>query len=972
MALRVCPECNRELPFGAPADLCPNCLLQLGVAAAPRDCPGDPKNPQDSRTPFNRSFGDYELIEELARGGMGAVFRARQISLNRTVAIKLLHGGVFATPNHVKRFKLEAEAVARLDHPNIVPIYEVGEHDGQPYFSMRLVEGGTLLDAVKRQRLDSRATAELMATVARAVHFAHQRGILHRDLKPTNILLDAEGRPHVTDFGLAKLLESESDLTLTLAVLGTPAYMSPEQAAGQTRDLTTAGDIYSLGAVLYELLSGRPPFTGTTTTAVLRQVVETDPTSPRKHNAAVDADLETICLKCLAKDPARRYGSAAELADELERWRAGRPILARPTSATERFGRWARRNPVLAAVSSALVFSLALGAVMLTVAYRQAETALHASLITQVRAQLAGKQVGQRFEAMQALRQAAQIAKTLDVRNEAAAALARPDARLLSRWPVLGATVKVTFSSDLETYVVGHPTGCEFRRSRDQSLVRFFPHQDQRKVHRDLTLRNVVFSRDDRRFVAQFSDQYADVWDLEGEAPLLTLHIGAADGGDSFSTPNVEFTPDGTEIICYTKKDGLFVHSLVDGRRRTLENPTGGVTMLRLDPSGTRLVAVCSNTVELLDFKAGKRLWSAPVVQPVPWAAWSPDGRLIAAGKELDSDIVLFAAATGVPVARLAGHLAAPFRFEFHPDGQWLASSARDSTIRLWDHRNGQLLFEATTGFFGTLQFSPDGKRLATGAGTDQIGISELSGSEVFREFQGTGTSTEIVNALTASHNGRFLVSAAYSDFRIWDTQAGREVAVVETRKHFRTTKVFFGPADREIIYSREPVGTFRYPFSWQEGERGGPATVNLGPRQTTEVPKATVLLSLGSDDRTWLILNASPDSEIWPDGNPAQRRIANRMAARQDVSLSPDARWSAATVLPPGDVEVWDVANPHPVTILKKATAFRRRVFRRMGGGWWARRMTDITCGKSVRGGRLSIFQTRAPAKLALRKADG
>jgi serine/threonine-protein kinase len=228
--------------------MCPNCLLQLGVAAA-NDPEAARKDLSDFSSPFGRTFGDYELLEEVARGGMGIVFRARQISLNRTVAVKLIHGGVFANPNHIKRFRLEAETAARLDHPNIVPIYEVGEHDGQPFFSMRLIQGGTLLNATKRKPFTPRAAAELMTEIARAVHFAHQRGILHRDLKPTNILLDAEGRPHLTDFGLARLLEDESDLTVTLAVIGTPAYMSPEQASGMTKDLTTAADIYSLGVM---------------------------------------------------------------------------------------------------------------------------------------------------------------------------------------------------------------------------------------------------------------------------------------------------------------------------------------------------------------------------------------------------------------------------------------------------------------------------------------------------------------------------------------------------------------------------------------------------------------------------------------------------------------------------------------------------------------------------------------------------
>jgi serine/threonine-protein kinase len=320
-------------------------------------------------------LGDYELLEEIGRGGMGVVFRARQRRLNRIVALKMILGGQLASVTEIQRFRLEAEAVANLDHPHIVPVYEVGEHQGNWYFSMKWIDCGSLADRLDRYHDDHRAAARLLVTIARAMHHAHQRGIRHRDLKPSNILLDAEGRPYVTDFGLAQRDQGLMELTASGAILGSPSYMAPEQASGRKGSITTAADIYGLGAILYALLTGRPPFRAETPLETIRQVQEFAPERPRALNVTLNRDLETICLKCLAKEPSRRYGSADALANELTRWLAGEPILARPVGGAERLGRWCRRHPAVV-VLTGLAVGLLIAATATAVSVARAREAM--------------------------------------------------------------------------------------------------------------------------------------------------------------------------------------------------------------------------------------------------------------------------------------------------------------------------------------------------------------------------------------------------------------------------------------------------------------------------------------------------------------------------------------------------------------------------------------------------------------------
>jgi TolB-like protein len=375
--IRICRKCGAKIFSDAPEGLCGRCVLKaaLGNFADTVAGDGDPGQPAsampttapDDRAPASQhkttaqaakllgELGDYELLEEVGRGGQGVVFRARQKSLNRTVALKVISLGQWASKAHLRRFRLEAEAAARLEHPGIVPIHEVGERDGSCYFSMKFVEGGQLDEVARRQPMPIRQAAELIAKVARTVHYAHEHAILHRDIKPGNILLDAKGEPHLTDFGLARLVESESSVTQTLDVLGTPSYMAPEQAVGNNAAVSSATDVYGLGAVLYQLLTGQPPFAGGATYETIKLLLDTEPRPPRLLNPKIDRDLSTICLKCLEKDPKRRYPSALALAEDLERWLKHEPILARHTGVLARGKKWVRRNPTSALLAASLI-----------------------------------------------------------------------------------------------------------------------------------------------------------------------------------------------------------------------------------------------------------------------------------------------------------------------------------------------------------------------------------------------------------------------------------------------------------------------------------------------------------------------------------------------------------------------------------------------------------------------------------------
>jgi WD40 repeat protein/predicted Ser/Thr protein kinase len=458
------------MPAGGPQGHCPRCLWRVSVAT-------EEDFPDNEIEEPRLVLGDHEVHEEIARGGMGVVYRARHRGLDREVAVKVLRGGEWAGEEAQARFRSEAMAVARLRHPGIVAIHDVGEQDGVPWFSMDYVPGENLADAVREHPLPARAAADCVRRVAEAVQHAHEHGVLHRDLKPSNILLTSSGQPCVTDFGIARRLAADAaELTRTGQALGSPGYAAPEQAFGGTADPRT--DVYGLGAVLYHVLTGRPPFQGPTPDSILLQLRDSDPVAPRRLNPTVPRDLETICLHCLRKDPARRYATAAEVAADLARFLAGEPIHARPLGPIGRTLRWCRRRKKVAALLAFCALLLvALVAGSLLFARRHAQLEHRAVLLGEVRAHRLAGLAGSRELALTALRQAWDIKPSAELRAEAVACLALPDIQLArtvprsdpqARAPDPGGSAdgRVALRFEKNTLIV-------FARSGDLEIARF-------------------------------------------------------------------------------------------------------------------------------------------------------------------------------------------------------------------------------------------------------------------------------------------------------------------------------------------------------------------------------------------------------------------------------------------------------------------------------------------------------------------
>ncbi len=731
-----------------------------------------------------RYVGDYELHGEIARGGMGVVYKARQVSVNRPVALKMILSGHLADENDVLRFQSEAEAAANLDHPNIVPIYEVGEYKNEPYFSMKLIVGGSLIQSLPRYLNNHRSAVELMVTVAKAVHHAHQRGILHRDLKPGNILIDENGQPHITDFGLAKRFTATNGntqkaiegLTKSGAIVGTPEYMAPEQAAGQ-KDLTIAADVYSLGAILYILLTGKPVFTGDHLLETLKQVAEAEPTPPRFHNSNIHPDLETICLKCLAKDPNRRYGSAQDFTEDLQRWLEGEPITARPVGSMERAWRWCRRHPAVACLSFSVVFFILVGSVTSAFLAVQANRyAQHArgeramALAAQQNALEAKKFAEQQEKLARESEQAARQNLYVSHINQAHQAwqLAQPN------------RVKEL----LESHILKKGAK-DFRGFEWFYLYRLL--NKNRKVLPDTGAFNLGYSPDGKYLVTsgtmKSNPKFTEIVVRDARSRAVIHQLKGPHG----FLANFAFTSDSKYLLAVSRAlkrnpDG-FVWELASGKQ---VGKFPGETAIAIHPNGKMVATSGENRVVLVDWESGKEIQSFKCSSSLAESLdFSPDGSLLAAGGSILS----------------------------RPTGKF--DSENGKSIHVWDLKTGEKKFsrkqsDSPSGESALqVAFSPNGKWLATGGTDKMIILWDTSGKKV-RTLIGHNSR---ISSIAWSNDSEYLASGSWDrTVRVWKPKTGEQFRILKGHPEFVTCVVFTPDQSRiASVGSKEEVNLWMW-----------------------------------------------------------------------------------------------------------------------------------------------------------------
>ncbi|HWN97259.1 MAG TPA: serine/threonine-protein kinase [Methylomirabilota bacterium] len=925
---RFCPTCGLALAPGDSSQECPHCLFRLALTAEEetdfleRQAKETPPLPSGLRTRF---FADYEILEEIARGGMGVIYKARQLSLNRFVALKMIQASHLFSSEARLRFRMEVEAVAQLNHPHIVPLYESGEHDGTHFFTMRLVEGGNLAQGMMKEEsggkkgapdrrrpfLHCSLTLAQFIRIIRAVHYAHQRGVLHRDLKPSNILLDAQGEPHVADFGLAKMLARESGFTFTESILGSPNYMAPEQASGHSVQVTVAVDVYGLGAILYELLTGQPPFKAATPIETIRKVCDEEPIPPHKLNHALDAELETICLKCLRKDPGARYASAEELATDLERWLEGRPILARPVGRFEQAWRWCKRQPALAsalAMSVLLLLALAIGTGIAGVRIHRAELEavgnLRESLLGQARVLRADEEMGQRTEGLRLLREAAARGGPAEfrqrLRDELLATLALSDMPFAGQPQLRGGSLDPAFT-------LFDPAFARHASVLDGSTIVVRRVADGAELSRFQTgpsrvTRLEQFSHDGRYLGLRHPDGIS-IWNAESGELCFTTNGPARMFAFAPRKPLLALEEWGCQISLRQLPDGN------EGQRieSEPENPRSrrlGWAALVFAPNGQQIAAARAqnNVIELFEVKTGRLVRSLTNPEPILTLAWNPRQSYLAAGSTT-AKVRFWNPYNG----QHRGVRTLPFAarsLAYNPSGSLLAAACEDRVLRLMQSHGAQGIFSSLCDG-QRIAFSPDGGRVGPVIRGDEIGWLELTRSAEFVE-QVIQSGVPVIDCQFSS-DSRLLGTR-------WGTSVGFHAAAglhpsgsLPLRQQILAFR--FDPRG-ELLLDADNKGIGRRIMRWS-----GSALLEGSARENVMAGAGWSALAFSAQGDWFAAANSRSNAAFVFD-----RTLTNRLAVLEPhpganaVALGPDGRWAATGSSANRRVSVWDTRTSSKV----------------------------------------------------------